>query len=218
MAIEWSKVKAVRIPEGDCKRVAINGTIVWEKGGLPSEYQQVEYIEGDGAQYIDLNLSITRASVGYCRFYFSGSGSVNRFLFGGRTSGIENNVEFNRNTIQSFSFDYGSYLVNRIIIHVPVSAWHELNFTNNAITVDENEYQLTTVSDFSTPKTYLFDSYGKPTGTGWIGRVSAFRLEGQCDLVPCYRKSDGKIGMYDLVNGVFYTNSGRGTFIKGEDV
>lgn len=38
------------------------------------------------------------------------------------------------------------------------------------------------------------------------------------NLVPCYRKSDGEIGMYDLVNGVFYTNSGSGTFIKGDDV
>ena len=38
------------------------------------------------------------------------------------------------------------------------------------------------------------------------------------DLVPCYRKADNEIGMYDLVNGVFYTNAGTGTFTKGGDV
>ena len=53
MVIDWSAAKAVKIPEGDCKRVAINGTIVWEKGGLPSEYQQVEYIESDGKSWIN---------------------------------------------------------------------------------------------------------------------------------------------------------------------
>ena len=38
------------------------------------------------------------------------------------------------------------------------------------------------------------------------------------DLIPCYRKSDGEIGMYDLVNSVFYTNDGTGTFLKGNNV
>lgn len=38
------------------------------------------------------------------------------------------------------------------------------------------------------------------------------------DFVPCYRISDSVIGMYDLVNDVFYTNAGSGTFTKGKDV
>ena len=38
------------------------------------------------------------------------------------------------------------------------------------------------------------------------------------DMIPCYRKADHVIGMYDLVNDVFYTNSGTGTFYKGPDV
>lgn len=38
------------------------------------------------------------------------------------------------------------------------------------------------------------------------------------DLIPCYRKADNVIGMYDLVNDKFYTNEGTGTFLKGKDV
>lgn len=34
------------------------------------------------------------------------------------------------------------------------------------------------------------------------------------DLIPCYRKSDDVIWMYDLVNNQFYTNSWTWTFIK----
>ena len=38
------------------------------------------------------------------------------------------------------------------------------------------------------------------------------------DAVPCYRKSDGAIGMYDTVSGKFYTNIGSGSFAKGNNV
>lgn len=38
------------------------------------------------------------------------------------------------------------------------------------------------------------------------------------DLVPCYRKSDNVIWMYDLVNNQFYTNAWSWTFTKWPDV
>lgn len=38
------------------------------------------------------------------------------------------------------------------------------------------------------------------------------------DFVPCYRISDNVAGMYDMANGVFYTNSGSGSFTVGPDV
>lgn len=37
-------------------------------------------------------------------------------------------------------------------------------------------------------------------------------------LVPCYRKADGVIGMYDIVEEEFLTNAGSGTLTKGADV
>ena len=36
------------------------------------------------------------------------------------------------------------------------------------------------------------------------------------DMVPCYRSSS--VGMYDMVNSVFYGNAGTGTFVKGSEV
>ena len=48
----------------------------------------------------------------------------------------------------------------------------------------------------------------------------SFSQNGQLikDLVPCYRISDSVLGMYDLVNNVFYTNAGTGTFGIGKEV
>ena len=39
------------------------------------------------------------------------------------------------------------------------------------------------------------------------------------NFIPCKRKSDNKPGLYDLVEGKFYTNQGSGEdFIAGPDV
>ena len=38
------------------------------------------------------------------------------------------------------------------------------------------------------------------------------------DYVPCYRKTDNVIGLYDLVNSKFYTNKGTGAFTKGNNI
>lgn len=38
------------------------------------------------------------------------------------------------------------------------------------------------------------------------------------NMIPCYRKSDGVIGMYDTVSKQFFSNAGSGEFTKGEDV
>lgn len=38
------------------------------------------------------------------------------------------------------------------------------------------------------------------------------------DFIPCYRKSDNVIWMYDLVNDVFYTNAWTWTFTKWPDI
>lgn len=38
------------------------------------------------------------------------------------------------------------------------------------------------------------------------------------DFVPCYRKADNVPGLYDVVNQIFYTNSGSGSFTVGPDI
>lgn len=53
-----------------------------------------------------------------------------------------------------------------------------------------------------------------------VGRFSYYDKNDTliCDLFPCYRKSDGVIGMYDKARGLFLTNVGTGSFTKGADV
>lgn len=38
------------------------------------------------------------------------------------------------------------------------------------------------------------------------------------EYIPCYRKSDGEIGVYEKFTGTFLTNAGDGSFAKGADI
>lgn len=71
-----------------------------------------------------------------------------------------------------------------------------------------------------TTPVYIMNNARK--STPFIGKLFYLKLfmedELVFDLVPCYRKSDNKPGLYDAVNDVFYTNEGTGEFTVGEDV
>jgi hypothetical protein len=55
-----------------------------------------------------------------------------------------------------------------------------------------------------------------------IYRCTIWNLENgveiQRDFIPCYRKTDNKPGMFDLVSEQFFTNSGTGEFEIGGNV
>ncbi len=36
-------------------------------------------------------------------------------------------------------------------------------------------------------------------------------------FIPCYRKADGEIGLYEIIENKFYANKGEGKFLKGND-
>lgn len=51
----------------------------------------------------------------------------------------------------------------------------------------------------------------------WRGNNNGEKGTMVADFVPCYRKSDNVIGMYDLVRNEFFTNAGSGSFTAGSD-
>lgn len=218
MAIDWSAVKAVRIPEGDCKRVAINGIIAWEKGGLPSEYQQVDYIESTGTQYINTGVI---GNTGLRIVAEMGYATAGYALFGSR------NPRFFVTLYPSTNFDFGYNGDIITEIYVENRKIYSIDFDTSAYPARfgiDGVYRTSTARSDTNRPMYIFgcNFNGAPRSLSKSIFKSMTITDKNGELlrnfVPCYRKSDGEIGMYDLVNGVFYTNSGSGTFIKGEDV
>lgn len=194
---------------------------------LPKAYQRVEYIESTGTQCIDTGVVgtnlITSKSVfelttltsnnfvlscvydttnrcfqcstsgtGYFRIGYGTELQASNEIVAINTKYIfENKIENNQ---------YKTYLNGVNIISINTQTFNNgLNlylFCNNS---------NLSIQNYAFVKLYSCKIYDK----GTLIR----------DFVPCYRKSDNVIGLYDIVNGVFYTNVGTGSsFTKGNDV
>ena len=105
--------------------------------------------------------------------------------------------------------------------------WHKIITSNGYQQIDNvitNVVSNNFPSQSNTLQLYLFKGNVNFTGATFLGK-QAFKYCKIYDnntlvrnFVPCYRKADNVAGLYDLVNGVFYTNAGTGTFIVGGNV
>lgn len=202
-----------------------------ESGRLPSEYQQCEWIRNNsGSPYLQ-TIQIDDDSwplLIHCGFYATAFGAYNGFVVqvGTNTSsynraGIiaKNNVGFRMGTT-NYSTASGA-VTNKRVDAV-------LEYTKNGASfgadVDGTSYKqdTTTLPPTSWPDRYfyVFCMAANNKMTGRIYYVKVYQNDNAIlDMIPCYRKSDGVIGMYDFVTETFFTNAATsGEFSKGADV
>ncbi|MBR2241011.1 MAG: InlB B-repeat-containing protein, partial [Clostridia bacterium] len=179
---------------------------------LPDEYQEVEYIRFTGDQYIDTGVVPTNHTT---EVKFDFEEYVNgEHLFG--TSSGSNYYHFtayrNRYSwgINGSQGDAGSWTTGA----------HTLIYNESSVMLDDTK--LGNVSNPTSSTNLLIGDRGSRVSL-LQGKIYYFKITDRTtgdvvrDFVPCYRKSDGEIGLYDIINGVFYTNNGTGTFEKGAD-
>ena len=194
------------------------------QGKLPDIYQQVEYIESTGTQYIDtgiytnttlskfeikLNISnknVTAGVFGTRNYKSSDKSAINVFIRSGslRLDWLSGSsvpeVAITENIDYTISITRGLATINNI------------NYTNEENTSVDARYPF-----------YIgnLNNAGIPYETGLSGKIYYSKLYNNnilvFDGVPCYRKSDNVIGMYDLVTNTFFTNAGTGVFLKGSN-
>lgn len=204
---------------------------VWyekKKSLLPIKYQQVEYIESTGTQYIDTgivsnsDLSIsttllfnqvgTDVSNGVCPY---GAFETNNYLYW-RCS----------NTYEKSSVCYGSGMN---LAPAGFNIQEKIVIGNNkhtfyCIGVDgQKRIMHVDAQSFSgTKNIFIFAQNGTSTSRYSKMQLYDFKISNDTNelrnFIPCYRKSDNEIGLYDLVENKFYTNAGTGTFLKGINV
>lgn len=209
------------------------------RGLLPSEYQQVEWIRG-GCNHLDGNLAYllisepidstcglqvaySIASTTYASIFCSQTGGLEGMRIGG-TYGANIRRYIYRDFSFLFSFDtLDEALAYKVVNH---------NFLNDGIlSVNTVGYEI---REFTLPISlpidsgfYLFvnpniGSTNPYSHSDFINLIHDFKLSRGTDivmhLIPCYRKADNVAGMYDIVNGVFHTNAGTGSFVVGADV
>ena len=197
---------------------------------LPAEYQEVEYIQSNGTQYIDtwvyvnpdytieMKFEVT-SDERYNTFFGTRTNWQQRYVW--RTENVRNGVFFIQRSKSYTDNSYESYEwnfnVNQIYtlkmnqeLYIDWSLEKTFSASTSSTPFDTPlalfalRYDLTTAWDFFYWKIY----YCKL----WDDSNNLIR-----DFVPCYRKSDSVIWMYDLVNDTFYVNDWTWTFTKWND-
>ncbi len=114
-----------------------------------------------------------------------------------------NSVKLSNNTYYELSLESGKIALNGVVFstHIPSAFQSSIN----TLTIFARHLESTSTIICGASKIYYFRLYdtGKPI----------------FNFVPCYRKSDNVKGLYDIVEGKFYTNQVTGDdFIAGENV
>lgn len=182
---------------------------------LPSGYIKLDYIESTGTQYIKLDLPITKDTIcrikfnmkevtGKCimgtttRFRFFNAGG-NAYLDWGRGSG---GGRINGGSIKPgilYYIEFGDFYVKNLDTGENIISGKSWGDT---VKYFSDPIMIMKYKDSQEAKGKVYYAQVYETGTLVL------------DLLPCINP-DGKVGLYDLVNGKFYGNAGTGDFIAG---
>ena len=199
---------------------------------LPNEYQEVEYIQSTGTQYIDTGVAPTNKTNIKLDIEFI-SGESNKWipLIAERTR-LTNSYQamfgiwINSNT-KEIALNYAD-IDTTGLKGTNGNGRHVYSNTENKFYLDNTLKTLPTSSFTSTLNLYVFASNELNDGSTKIetrnctAKLYELKIYDDStlirDFVPCYRKSDNEIGLYDLANNVFYMNQGTGVFLMGTEV
>lgn len=215
----WNKIQ----------RIYIGSNLV--RPNRKDKYQEVEYIQSSWTQYIDTNLLVnwdftTEAKYAkttnvawntlfgtrnwtYCRYLVRCNSDASYFTVQRSYSSA------NTNTIETY--ESGNYYNNNI---------HTVKL-NKYLYVDNTllkTYKTSTTTNLFSYKLYVFALNSSWTASDyWYYKLYYMKIRDDSNnlvrnFVPCYRKSDNVIWLYDLVDNQFYTNSWTWTFTKWPDV
>lgn len=198
--------------------IFIDAIAVYSGYKLPSEYQEVDYIESAGNSYI-----VTNINCGY-----------------NDTVTIVTTGEFSSSNNGSWS-GVNAYLQQKFTSNTVSDGENPLTINSiDTITTSYNgssHVQTTTVasSGSSVTRTWNTSAYGGKIMFFQLGNgETAYANHGvkgklyrgkvyvsntlKADLIPCYRISDNVVGMYDIAQNIFFAGSGTESFTKGNNV
>ena len=201
---------------------------------LPREFRQVEYIESTGTQWIDTYVNANYNLSVKMEFEPSLIKSDYSGYFGARTS-MHNESFCIWVNGSNFRFDYDNRTYN-VGGGLEKDNKYILSWNKNQIYFNDILKTSLNLSEFSSMKTITVfalksaNSIDERQGNYKLYSLTIGNSEGMLrNFIPCYCTTtvtnvdgdecdSGTIGLYDTVEGKFYTNKGSGTFLKGNNV
>lgn len=222
MPIYKGNTKIVKLYKGTTQIVKrYKGTdLIYSASRLPSTFQEVEYLESTGTQYIDSGLLSTNDNYEFTA-KIKHTNIVNATYMFGSTNGF--NVSVQNNVYRA---------TGQVITNItPSTTSFDKIVLKSLTTTNTIELEINNISQQATYTNWVYGAivvvFGVGTSQTQVASLSNIQLSElkikingtlTRNFVPCYRKVDNVAGLYDLVNGVFYTNAGTGTFIVGGNV
>ena len=196
-----------------------NFTAGAEKTAIAAIGTPIEYIQSTGTQYIDTGIKASKNLKVEADIDISpASGWV--MILGDYTNGSYFSWWRQDTTMYAY---YGSN--NKTLAELTGKRKYISNNTNNIWSIDTSKITVTpNSSDFSKNgnNLYLFSvnnggNYNKASMKLYYCKIYDNNTLVR-DFIPAKRISDGKCGLWDKVNKIFYSNAGTGTFTGGPAV
>lgn len=196
-----------------------------EQRRLPVGYTQVEYLKSTGKQYIDTGINTNTTTSRY-------ETKINPSLVSGTIGifGTRNGSSANQSSMNVFIID-GTFRLDWLngamgsSVRISSNTEYTISITRGLATINNVNYVIgenTSIDGSYTFYVGSFNNVGSVYSNGFSGKIYYSKLYNNnilvFDGVPCYRKSDNEIGMYDLVSNTFFTNAGTGTFTAGAEI
>ncbi len=234
--IDFSKVQSIAIPEGIVESISCGATILWRK--LPEfadEYQRVEWIGVSGTQWINTGITPQSDNVVYECEWVETSQERSACLFAATLVNYDS-TKGNRFTGNIYHPGYGNLSISVARSGDTCKYSGIVAGEKNTLTVTILNGTLTRVVNGDTATSAYTGTIVNGVNIGLFATNRDTTVHEYCkytrmyswkmwdggvlvrDMIPCYRKADGVIGMYDTVSKRFFTNAGSGEFTKGADV
>lgn len=233
--MNFSDVKSVTIPEGVVTEIKQGDTVLWkaQNGRLPAGYQEVEWIQSDGAAFINTGYIYRGANIeAVMEYEYFRSRTIPLFgyYYNDNQTPVENNMYFVVRGQYSTDWYYNTLSVTantseEVIGKMTIKiAGTRLTITyGNNLTADADLGGSAVIFSATIPLHIFGTNNGTSHFNGGDGvKLYSFKTQDGYEFIPCYKISDNTIGVYRMKNGAadaFLPNaSDSGSFTKGNNV
>ena len=192
--------------------------------GLPDGYTELECIIGGSTQYINTGFTPNQDTRVILDHKFIGN-TDNMIGFGSRADATSRGflyaATFNSDRAGAFVQYGGTYADAGNLYGLER---HIVDFNKNNFYHDKVLKKTFSYTSFTAPDTLCLFAYNENGTPILFSDMVLYSCQiydnGQIvrDFVPAKRNSDSVVGLYDIVNGIFYENAGTGTFTAGAEV
>ena len=201
-------------------------------GLLPAAYQQVEWIASDGTAFIKSGYTpSTNVSRVTWRYEITDIYTGDRMMLGyQRNIQTESRLTIELYSRQRWYCNLGQSIFSSVLAGkgIALGTVFDGDMTQETLTIDGNSVNKTgTRANIGDDREVYIFAWNNTDGTAQyinpyvrLYRITIYESGAPAaDFVPCYRKSDNEIGMYDIVSQTFHGNAAAsGSLSKGNDI